>query len=116
MSRIGPGIPRTVPRGQATLTAPVSLAPAAADTYEPVPGVWSDGNCYQFTTSAAGVLEYSGSSGRAFLFNGSSDLGVNVADTVTYALYVNGVMVPGEETPHTFTAPAKIRAHILSLF
>ncbi len=107
MMVIGPGIPRTVPRGQGTLTAPVSLAPAVADTYEAVPGVWSDGDCYKFVTSAAGILTYSGDSGRAFLFNGTSDLGVAIADTVTYALFVNGVLVTDAQTPHTFTAPAK---------
>lgn len=107
MMVIGPGIPRTVPRGQATLSAPVSLTPAVADTYEAVPGSWSDGDAYKFSTSAVGVLTYMGSSGRAFLFNGSSDLEVAIADTVTYALYKNGVLVTTAETPHIFTAPAK---------
>ena len=107
MSVIGPGVPRTVPRGQATLSAPVSLSPAVADTYEAVPGTWSDGNAYKFSTSAAGVLTYMGSSNRAFLFSGSSDLSVAIADMVTYALFVNGVLAPGAETPHIFTAPAK---------
>ena len=104
---IGPGYARTVSRGQATLTTPVSMTPLVADTFEECPGVWADGDAHDFTTSAAGLLTYSGSDGKAFLFNGVSDLEVAVADTVTYALYKNGVYVPTTETPHTFTAPAK---------
>jgi hypothetical protein len=106
MSQIGPGR-IGAHRGQATLTAPVSLAPAVADTYEAVPGVWGDGNCHAFVTSAAGVVTYSGESGAVFLLNGTSDLGVAIADTTTFALFLNGTLVPGAETPHIFTAPAK---------
>ena len=106
MSMIGPGRVGAH-RGQATLTAPVTLTPAVADTYEVVSGVWSNGSCHAFETSAAGVITYSGESGAVFLLNGTSDLGVAIADTTTYALFINGALVPDAETPHTFTSPAK---------
>ena len=46
--------------------------------------------------------------GGVFLINGVSDLEVNKAVSITYALFVNGVEAPGESTPHTFTSQSKI--------
>ena len=83
------------------------ITTAAADTYEKLVGSWADGDCCKFAVDPSGTMTYSGTSGRAFLFNGSSDLRVDQADLVHYALYKNGALVPRAETPHTFTAPAK---------
>lgn len=108
MTVIGPGL--TIQehyRGQATLTAQVVFTPALADTYEAVPGTWTDGACNGFTTSAAGLVTYSGPSGAHFLFSGASDLSAGASDTVTYALFANGVLIPGAETPHVFASAGK---------
>ena len=54
-----------------------------------------------------GVLKKTIKAGT-FLINGVSDLEVNKAATVSYALFINGTLVPSEITPHTFTNQSKI--------
>lgn len=56
---------------------------------------------------ATGTLTYDGDDGM-FLINGVSDLEVNKATDIFYALFVNGSLVPGEVTPHTFTNQSKV--------
>jgi len=93
-------------RGQMRLTAETTLVFAAADTYQKVEGVWLDGHLNKFETDNLGTLTYIGPDTFA-LMNGVSDLQVNKACEVTYALFKNGVLVEGAETPHTFTATSK---------
>ena len=71
-----------------------------ADTYYKVGGTWSDGNCLEgFTIDGSGKITYTGESGTVLLFNGVSDLSSDKVATITYALYKNGVLVTGAETP-----------------
>jgi hypothetical protein len=93
-------------KGQMQLTPDTALAFAAVDTYEKVVGTWTDSCLFKFTFDPSGILTYTGPD-TCFLLNGVSDLQVNKACEVTYALFKNGVLVPGAETPHTFTAAAK---------
>ncbi len=55
----------------------------------------------------AGVLKYLNGA-RKFLVNGTSDLAVNKAADITYALVVNGTPIPSEFTTVSFVAAAKI--------
>lgn len=93
-------------RGQMSITHDTTLAFAAVDTYEKIVGVWEDSNLFKFTFDPDGTLTYTGPD-ACLLLNGVSDLQVNKACEVTYALYINGAVVPGAETPHTFTSAAK---------
>lgn len=95
--------------GQAVLTVPTQQIFAAPDTYQKIVGVFTDlGTNHKFILEAnGGKLTYQGKSNTPVLFNGVSDLSVNKACTVTYALFLNGALVPRAETPHTFTAAAK---------
>jgi hypothetical protein len=93
-------------RGQMQLTTDTTLAFAAIDTYEKIAGVWTDSCLFKFTFDATGILTYTGPY-ACFLFNGVSDLQVDKACNVSFALYKNGALVTGAETPHTFTSAAK---------
>jgi len=74
-------------------------------TYTKIPNmVLPIGNGFSVTT---GTLKYEGTGGT-FLINGVSDLEVNKATGICYALFVNGSEVPGEVTPHGFTNQSKI--------
>lgn len=55
----------------------------------------------------AGTLKKINRSGR-FLINGTSDLEIDKAATITYALVVNGTPIPSELTVHTFTNQNKL--------
>jgi len=54
-----------------------------------------------------GILKYL-NGGRNFLVNGTSDLEVNKAADITYALVVDGTPIPSELTTVSFVASAKI--------
>ena len=75
-------------------------------TYVPIPNMeLALGSGF---SSAGGKLTYELTSGR-FLMNGSSDLEVNKALDLTYALVINGVVVPTELTTVSFTSSGKKR-------
>lgn len=93
-------------KGQMQITPDTTLSFAAADTYEKVVGVWTDSCLFKFTFNPNGTLTYVGPD-TCFLLNGVSDLQVNKQCEITYALYINGALVEGAETPHTFTSAAK---------
>jgi len=57
--------------------------------------------------AAGGTLTKTSRDGT-FLMNGVSDLEVNKACTVYYGLFLNGSIVAGEITPHTFTVQSKV--------
>lgn len=96
-------------RGQMAIATGTTLTYGADDTYEKVVGAWSDGCLNYFTLDDVNDrLIYNGPSGVCFLFVGTSDLSISSApSTIHYALYINDSLVPGAETPHTFTAPSK---------
>ncbi|MEK0324072.1 MAG: hypothetical protein QQN63_00055 [Nitrosopumilus sp.] len=50
---------------------------------------------------------YQGTPGT-FVINGTSDLDANKAIEVSYALFINDTLIPGEITSHTFTASSKL--------
>lgn len=95
-------------RGQMTLATGTTLTYGADDTYEKVVGNWSDGTLNYFTVDDVNDrLIYNGPSGVNFFFVGVSDIAISAADIIHYALFINGNLVPGAETPHSFDSPAK---------
>ena len=89
------------------LDAPTVTDCANADEYYKIGGVWVDGSCQDFIIDGTGRLIYTGQP-KHFEFNGASDLSVNKACRIHYALYKDGVAVPKAETPHDFAASSKI--------
>ena len=80
------------------------------DTYYKIGWTWTDWDeCNDwFEYDGSGKITYTWSGRRFFLFNGTSDLKVSAASTITYALYVNGVLVSNAQTPTTFVNTSKI--------
>lgn len=81
----------------------------AAETYYPLSGVFADGNNVNFVLSASGTIKYTGTGGNFFLV-GNSDLEVDKAGRITYALEKNTVTDTTTVTPHDFTSTSKIEA------
>jgi hypothetical protein len=104
---IGPGNDGTVCKGQLRLTAAEDTPMAVAGDYYQVQGVFADGDIKNFSLAADGTLTYSGMSGNVFLLSGSSDLAGNKVCEVTYSVFVNGVLAPGAQTPHSFKNAAE---------
>lgn len=73
-------------------------------TYSPITGM-EPGLSKSFEVNA-GILKYL-NGGRLFLINGTSDLEVDKAADITYALFINGEAVPTELTTVSFSASAK---------
>jgi hypothetical protein len=95
-------------RGQLTLSAPFDTdLGVTPDTYTPILGTFSNGINNDYSLAANGELTYTGLTSQAFSFNGVSDLETDKASKITYALFLNGVLVPGAETPHDFSASSK---------
>lgn len=101
---IGPG--RYDAHGQHRLMEKTSTTITNKDTYVKVLGNFEDGETKGFEF-IANKLCWQGSSGTVFLFNGSSDLEVNKACTISYGLFLNGVLVEEAQTPHSFVSPSK---------
>jgi hypothetical protein len=97
-------VPKRLYKGCHHLNAAQTTECADADTYYKITGTWVDGtDCNQgFTYDGTGKLTYNGQSGVHFLFNGQSDVEASKVCEITYALYKNGVIVTGAETPHSF--------------
>lgn len=75
-------------------------------TYTPIPNMLL--NIGRNFSVASGVLKYLNGANK-FLINGTSDLEVNLAADITYALVLNGVPVPSELTTVSFAASGKKR-------
>jgi len=76
--------------------------------YEKIVGTWGDGDCCHFTIDDVNDrLIYTGQDGVSFLFNGVADVSIDKASDISFALYKNGSLVVGAETPHSFSAPSK---------
>lgn len=93
-------------RGKLRLQAPAETTALEVDTYIKVAGVFSDGYAKGFVI-VDNALVWKGVDGMCFLLNGVADLRVSKVCTLTLALFKNGELVTGAETPHVFTSPAK---------
>lgn len=103
--------PRKTPnsRGQMSIALGTTLAFANINIYEKVIGTWSDGFSNNFVISDANDrITYTGGQTMVFLFNGTADASVDKACVTTFGLYKNGILIPGAETLHGFTSPAKV--------
>jgi hypothetical protein len=97
------------PKGGMHVNPGTTVAFAGVDTYEKIIGTWSDGISVKFTVDDVNDrLIYTGDDTLTFIMNGVSNLSVDRSCQTTYGLYVNGVLVPGAETPHTFAASARV--------
>lgn len=76
-------------------------------TYVPIPNMVKNIGSAEFDVTS-GILTYLGSGGR-FLINGTSDLEINKAADITYALVLDGVPIPSELTTIGFTSAGKKR-------
>ena len=92
--------------GQLSLTAQADTVLALAETYYKISGNFANGDALGFIVQD-GKLIYQGPSGQCFLLNGVSDVAVSKACEITYGLHINGELVEGAETPHTFPASAR---------
>ena len=94
-------------RGKIKLTSGGVTVLTNIGQYYKIGGVYADGDLSYFTLAADGTLTYSGPDCTPLL-NGVSDVESDKAAVVTYALFLNGVLVSGAETPHTFVSASKI--------
>lgn len=92
-------------KGYTYLTASHNTTCTLADTYYKIDGTWVDCDCNYFTADGTG--KFTCNKSGEYLFNGVSDVAVDTAGLMYYALYLNGVLVPIAQTPHDFTAAAK---------
>lgn len=60
-------------------------------------------------TAASSTLLFTNGTAKTFIINATSDLDVNKAVDITYALVVNGTPVPSELTVTSFAAASKKR-------
>lgn len=108
MTRSGGGLKKT--NDYAEYQRPSTPLPVVLNndgiTYSPITGM-ELGLAKNFSVTA-GVLKYL-NGGRNFLINGTSDLEINKAADVTYALVLNGTPVPTELTTISFSAAGKKR-------
>ena len=88
-------------RGAHHLESILDTTCTTPDQYYKIAGTWIDGSGSNnnFTFDGTGKITYVGESGRYFLFNGASDIQANKVSRVTYALYINGALATGAETP-----------------
>lgn len=101
---------KTVSKGQISLSTATPTDLTNSGQYYPLSGSFTDGNCKNFTLTAGGVLTFIGHVPKVFLFNGSSDLSSSKVSIVTYALFINGSLATGAETPHSFTTAASVES------
>lgn len=101
-------------RGAMALATTSTTSCVIAGQYYKINGVatWicTEGCNKGFELDPTGKLTFVGRSGTWFLFSGSSDLSADKNCTTTYGLYLNGALVPGAETPHTFDAANKVES------
>jgi|GEM_PF-4767748 len=91
-------------RANMYLSASATLTFTASDTYYKLSSSSFSGTTVSgFDIASTGTVTYTADSTATFIFAGISDYQVDQACTVTYALFKNGILVPGAETPHVFT-------------
>jgi hypothetical protein len=95
-----------ISHGQLRLSEYTDTVLTEADVYSKVSGTFIDGDCCNFEVVDNSLVSNCGDN-SAFLFNGVSDLEVNKACTIHFALFKNGSLVERAETPHTFVTPSK---------
>jgi hypothetical protein len=101
---IGPGNIKA--GGQLRILNPANTICVLANEFYKIAGTFEDGETVGFTI-AENKICWNGNNGIDFLFNGSSDVQVNKACTITYALFKNGILIPNVQTPHKFLSPSK---------
>lgn len=94
-------------RGQMRVDTPAATTLTTADQYYQVAGTFVDTYNKNFTTSAAGAITYTGTSGLYFQFSGASNLIADKACKITFALYLNGALATGAESPVDIAAATK---------
>lgn len=98
---------KTTEKSVSRLVTSSSTLLGTVDTYYKIVGAFADnGNNFRFTTASDNRATYTGNE-NSFLFTGASDVKVDKVCELTYALFLNGVLVSGAETPHDFTAASK---------
>lgn len=93
--------------GFIALATPAALNILVADQHYKIPGVFSEIDHANFTAESTGKLTHNDVIGT-YTLNGTSDVQVSKACTLTYSLFKNGVLVSGAESPHTFVSSNKI--------
>ena len=93
--------------GYISLATPEAITLVTPGQYYKIPGVFSIQSHSNFEAEAEGKLTHLDSKG-VYVLNGTSDVSVNKACQITYALFLNGALAPGAESPHTFAASSKI--------
>lgn len=101
-------------RGQSILTAQDTTTLSVIGTYYKINGTFSADYILGFSHNTNGTLTYTKTKDCIFLFNGVSDLEVNKACEITYALFINGISVA--ETLHDFAATSKIENISITAF
>lgn len=66
-------------------------------------------------TETSGTLNKVSTDGE-FLFSGSADVALNKAARLTFSLFMDGVLVPGAQTPHDFTSASKVSGISITAF
>lgn len=96
-------VPKFLYKGCHHLSASHDTECTDADTYYKIDGTWTDGNNCNlgFSYDGTGKITYTGEEAY-FLLNGVSDVSADKVCTITYGMYLNGSLVTGAETPHTF--------------
>lgn len=93
--------------GFISLATPVGLNISVVDQYYKIPGVFAVFDHANFTANSTGKLTHVDVKG-SYTLNGTSDVAVSKACVLTYALFKNGSLVPGAESPHTFVSSNRI--------
>ena len=99
-------INRSVDKCNMRVATPAATTITDADTYYSIAGTFTDGACQGFNVASDGTITCLSSG--CFLLNGVSDLQVDKACTITYALEKNSVIDTTSTTPHTFSSASKI--------
>jgi hypothetical protein len=93
--------------GHITLVTPAAITLVTPGQYYKIPGAYLAHDHAGFLADETGKLVHVDVKG-VYMLNGTSDVEVNKACQITYALFLNGVLAPGAESPHTFAASSKI--------
>lgn len=101
---------RNIYRASMRVDTPSATTITDADTYYQIAGTFTDGETYGFTVATDGTITYNGIGDRLFLVLGNSDLDVDQACKITYALEKNDIIDTTSATPHDFVSPSKVGA------
>jgi len=87
---------------------PATTELAVIGDYYQIAGTFADGEAKNFSVASNGTITYNGKDNSVFQLTGASDVEVNKACTITYAIEKNGVIDTASITPHTFVSTSKI--------